>query len=211
MNAYLPCLLAVSLLLSDCGSHSDAATAATTGGGSDATNAIAPAPAAAAPASSAGAIDLCALVTVADAQAVIGANAKLSKDQKENEGRASSCSFEAIDQSKGVNLLMVEVSQNEDANEATMGLGINRKMYDSEAAGKIYQYDALTGVGDDAFLVANKMLPGVPEEMSAMMQDQQMLFAIKNDRSLQITTSYSGKPRAPDAIEDLAKKVAAAM
>ena len=66
-------------------------------------------------------------------------------------------------------MLGVEIHTDEDANEARMGLAINRKMYSNELAGKIYAYEVLSGIGDDAFMVANKTPEGMPAQM---LQDQ---------------------------------------
>jgi hypothetical protein len=154
-----------------------------------------------------GILDACSLVTQADAESILGVPAKLSEREKDDKN-ASHCSYEAVNQTGGVNLLGVEISTNEDANEAKTGLGINRKMYASDASANIYQYEALSGIGDDAFIVSNKPPAGMPAEMFSMLSDQQMVFAIKGAKDIHIITSYSGKPRTADTLKALAKKLA---
>jgi hypothetical protein len=152
-------------------------------------------------------LDACALVTQADAESILGVPAKLSEREKDDK-HASHCSYEAVDQSKGFNNLGVEIHTDEDANEARTGLEINRKMYASNTAGNVYVYEALSGIGDDAFLVTNKTPEGVPAEMSGMLQDQQMLFLVKGGKDIEMTASYTGKARSTDSLKVVAKKLA---
>ena len=152
-------------------------------------------------------IDACALVTQADAESILGVPAKLSGREKDDK-YASHCSYEAVDQTHGVNMLGVEIHTDEDAGEAKTGLGINRKMYSSDASANIYLYEALSGIGDDAFMVSNKPPAGMPAEMLGMLTDQQMVFAVKGAKDIHIITSYSGKPRTADTLKALAKKLA---
>ena len=152
-------------------------------------------------------LDACGLVTQADAESILGVPAKLSEREKDDK-YASHCSYEAADQTSGVNLLGVEIHNDEDANDARTGLGINRKMYSSDASANVYVYEALSGIGDDAFMVTNKIPATMPPEMYGMLQDQQMLFAVKGAKDIHIITSYSGKPRTADALKALAKKLA---
>lgn len=152
-------------------------------------------------------LDACTLVTQADAESILGVPAKLSEREKDDK-HASHCSYEAVDQNNGFNNLGVEIHNDEDANEARTGLEINRKMYASNTAGNIYVYEALSGIGDDAFLVTNKTPEGVPAEMSGMLQDQQMLFLIKGGKDIEMTASYTGKARSTDSLKVVAKKLA---
>ncbi len=191
-----------------CG-HQEGASAA----GADAEHAAADSNAAPAKASAStakadgGVLDACSLVTQTDAESILETPAKLSEREKDDKN-ASHCSYEAVDQTHGVNRFDVEISTNEDANEAKTGLGINRKMYASDASANIYLYEPLTGIGDDAFMVSNKPPAGMPAEMLGMISDQQMVFAIKGARDIHIITSYSGKPRTTDTLKALAKKLA---
>lgn len=199
----------LALLPVACG-HQDGASAAgaTTDSAVAAVNATATAPASS-PAATAdgGIVDACSLVTQADAESILGAPAKLSEHEKDDE-QASHCSYEAVDQAHGVNMLGVEIHNDEDANDAKTGLGINRKMYSSDTTGNVYVYETLSGIGDDAFMVTNKIPPTMPPEMYGMLTDQQMVFAVKGARDIQIITSYSGKPRSADTLKVLAKKLA---
>ena len=152
-------------------------------------------------------LDACALVTQADAESILGVPAKLSEREKDDK-HASHCSYEAVDQTSGVNLLGVEIHNDEDANDARTGLGMERKMYSSDTSGNIYAYEALSGIGDDAFMVTNKIPATMPPEMYGMLTDQQMLFAVKGAKDIHIITSYSGKPRTADTLKALGKKLA---
>ena len=152
-------------------------------------------------------LDACSLVTQADAESILETPAKLSEREKDDK-QASHCSYEAVDQTHGVNRFDVEINANEDANEAKTGLGINRKMYSSDSSANVYVYEALSGIGDDAFMVTNKIPATMPPEMYGMLTDQQMLFAVKGAKDIHIVTSYSGKPRTADTLKALAKKLA---
>ena len=152
-------------------------------------------------------LDACSLVTLADAESIFVVPAKLSEREKDDKN-ASHCSYEAVDQNTGFNILGVEIHTDEDANEAKTGQEINRKIYASNTAGNVYIYEALNGIGDDAFLVTNKTPEGIPAEMAGMLQDQQMLFLIKGGKDIQLTTSYTGKARSTDSLKALAKKLA---
>lgn len=154
-----------------------------------------------------GIVDACALVTLVDAESILGTPAKLSKSG-ENDKHASHCSYEAVDQSHGFNMVGVEIHTNEDASEARTGLAINRKLYSNDSAGSIYVYEALNGIGDEAFVVSNKVQAGMPPEMQGMLSDQQMLFASKGDKDIHIITSYTGKQRPADSLKALGKKLA---
>lgn len=66
----------------------------------------------------------------------------------------------------------------------------------------------LTGIGDGAFLVTNKVPENILAKMPAMIQDQQMLFVVKGSKDIEVNTSYMGKPRSADSLKALAKKLA---
>jgi len=66
----------------------------------------------------------------------------------------------------------------------------------------------LTGTGDGAFLVTNKVSESLLAKMAAMIQDQQMLFVVKDAKDIEMDTSYMGKPRSADTLKALAKKLA---
>ena len=194
--------------LAACG-HQQATTAAST---ADSTVAAAIEPTAAsasAPAAKAEAaiLDVCVLVTQADAESILGVPAKLSEREKDDK-YASHCSYEAADETSGVNLLGVEIHNDEDPNDAKTGLGINRKMYSSDSSANVYVYEALSGIGDDAFMVTNKIPATMPPEIYGSLTDQQMLFAVKGAKTIEITTNYAGKPRPTDSLKALAKRLA---
>ena len=194
-------------LLTACG-HQDGASTAAASADPAATAANETAsPQAAVATADGGILDACSLVTQADAESILGVPAKLSEREKDDK-YASHCSYEAVDQTHGVNMLGVEIQTDEDANDAKTGLGINRKMYSSDASANIYLYEALSGIGDDAFMVSNKPPAGMPPEMFSMISDQQMVFAVKGAKDIHIITSYSGKPRTADALKALGKKLA---
>lgn len=202
-------IVLVAALSSACG-HQDGASAAGASAESPAAaaneTAAAQAPASASPADGA-ILDACSLVTQADAESILGVPAKLSEREKDDKN-VSHCSYEAVDQNTGVNNLGVDVQTDEDANDAKSGLEINRKLYSNNTAGNLYLYEALSGIGDDAFLVTNKTPEGVPAEMAGVLQDQQMLFLIKGGKDIQMTASYTGKQRPTDSLKALAKKLA---
>jgi hypothetical protein len=152
-------LVAVSALSTACG-HSDGSTAARTD--AQATAGVAQPPAASVAASGRGPLpDACALFTLADAEGVLGTAAVLG-EHSPNDKHESQCKYEAADQSKGYNNLIVEIHSNEDAAEAKTGIGITRALYSNDAAGSVYKYEALTGIGDEAFMATNKMPEGMP-------------------------------------------------
>ena len=166
-----------------------------------ASTAVAQAPASPAKAAS-GIIDVCSLVSLADATSILGTPAKLSEHQPDDE-RSSSCHFDSVDETHGVNSLAVEINTDEDAEEARQEIAIQKQMW----AGA----EALPGIGDDALLSVNKQ-PDVgadaPAAATAMLPDQQNLVAIKGARKIQILTNYFGRPRPTDSLEALGKKLA---
>ena len=201
--------IALTAALSSACGHQDGASTAGASAESPAAAAN-EAAAAQAPASAAHAdaaiLDACALISQADAESILGVPAKLSEREKDDK-HVSHCSYEAVDQNTGVNSLGVDIQTDENANDARDGLAIGRKLY-SNTAGNIYLYEALSGIGDDAFLVTNKTLEGVPAEMAGMLQDLQMLFLIKGGKDIQMTATYTGKQRPTDSLKALAKKLA---
>ena len=197
--------LGLALALSfGCGHH-DGATAAGADAGpaavvASAADAAVPATAPAATADTA-LLDVCSLVSLADAESVLGTPAKLSEHQPDDE-RSSSCNYGSADETHGVNGLMVEVHTDEDVNEAQADFAIQKQMW-SDA-------EALPGIGDDALLSVNKQ-PDVgadaPATAVAMLPDQQILIAIKGARKIQIMTNYFGRPRTTDSLKALANKL----
>lgn len=152
-------------------------------------------------------LDACSLVSQADAESILGTPAKQG-EHAEDDKHASHCQYEAANQdTSGFNNLIVEINADEDANEAKTGFAIHRKIYENSNSGAVYTYEVLTGIGDDAFLVTNK----VPESllaMPAMIQDQQMLFVVKGAKDILVNTNYGGTPRSADSLKALAKKLA---
>ena len=152
-------------------------------------------------------IDACALVSLADAESVLGTSARLAEHAQDDK-HASHCQFDAVDQSRGFNSLMIEIHNDDSPAEAVSGMAMHRQMYASDAAGSVYHYEVLSGVGDAAFLATNKVPEAVLAQMPDMLQDQQMLFFIKGARDCNIIASYSGKPRSNDNLKALAQKLA---
>ena len=153
-----------------------------------------------------GILDVCALVTQADAEGIMGVPAKIS--ERQNDEHKSGCSYVAVDQPNGNNLLAVTIHTDEDANEAKTGLEVNRKLYANDSAANTFAYAALSGIGDDAFMASTKLPDGMPAEMADGLPGQQLLFAVKGAKDIDIMTSYSGKRRTGDTLKALAKKVA---
>ena len=60
----------------------------------------------------------------------------------------------------------------EDPNDARTSLGINRKMYSSDSSANGYVYQALSGIGDVAFMVTNKIPATMPPEIYGSPTDQ---------------------------------------
>lgn len=196
-----------SVLATACG-HPDSTSAASADPRAAAAQAIAAAHAAASSAiTNAAILDVCALISLADAESVLGTSARLAEHEKDDK-HASHCQYDAVDQSHGFNSLMIEIHNDENAADAASGMAIHRQMYASEAAGNVYNYTALSGVGDEAFLATNKVPEAVLAQMPDMLQDQQMLFFIKGARDGNLITSYSGKPRSSDNLKALAQKLA---
>ena len=194
--------LLTALALAGCGSDTTASKA-----GSDTSQAdssaheIAAAPTSAAKADG-GIIDVCSLVSLADAESILGTPAKLSEHQPDDK-RSSSCHFDSVDETHSVNNLMVEIHTDDDVNEAKQDIAMQKQLWGGA--------EALPGIGDDALLSGNKQ-PSVGEDAPAaavaMLPDQQILIAIKGARKIQIMTNYFGKPRPTDSLKALGKKLA---
>jgi len=190
------------LALAGCGSDTTASKAGSDTSPADSaenTGAQASAPAAKA---DGGIIDVCALVSLADAESILGTPAKLSEHQPDDK-QTSSCHFDSVDETHGVNNLMVEIHTDEDVNEAKADIAMQKQLWGGA--------EALPGIGDDALLSGNKQ-PSVGEDAPAaavaMLPDQQVLIAIKGARKIQIMTNYFGKPRTTDTLKALGKKLA---
>ena len=149
-----------------------------------------------------GIIDVCSLVSLADAESILDTPAKLSEHQPDDE-RSSSCNFGSVDETHGVNGLMVEIHTSEDVSEVKTGMAMDKQMWSGA--------ETLSGIGDDALLSVNKQ-PDVgadaPAAAVAMLPDQQILIAIKGARKIQITANYFGRPRPTDSLKALGKKLA---
>ncbi len=190
------------LTLAGCGSNIAASKAdGNTSPADNTEHEIADAPAPAAKADTA-ILDVCSLVSLADAESILGTPAKLSEHQPDDK-QSSSCYFGSVDETHGVNNLMVEIHTDEDIAEAKADIAIQKGMWSGA--------EALPGIGDDALLSVNKQ-PSVgndaPAAAVAMLPDQQILIAIKGARKIQITANYFGRPRPTDSLRALAKKLA---
>lgn len=198
----LAALLTV-LAIAGCGKDSTAPKAGSDTIQADTTEHETAAAQASAPAGKAagGIIDVCALVSLADAESILGTPAKLSEHQPDDE-QSSSCHFDSVDETHGVNNLMVEIHTSEDVNEVKTGMAMDKQMWKGET---------LSGIGDDALLSVNKQ-PDVGADASAevvaMLPDQQILIAIKGARKIQVTANYFGRPRPTDSLKALGKKLA---
>ena len=200
----LAALLTV-LALAGCGSDTTAPKAGSDTSPADSTAHEITAAQASAPAPKAdgGIIDVCSLVSLADAESILAAPAKLLEHQPDDK-RSSSCHFNSVDeQGRQVSGLMVEIHTDEDVNEAKQEIALDKQIRSGA--------ETLSGIGDDALLSVNKQ-PNVradaPAAMVAMLPDQQVLVAIKGARKIEIMTNYFGRPRPTDSLKALAKKLA---
>ena len=190
------------LALAGCGSDTTASKAGSDTSPADSSaHEIAAAPTSAVKADG-GIIDVCSLVSLADAESILDTPAKLSEHQPDDE-RSSSCNFGSVDETHGVNGLMVEIHTSEDVSEVKTGMAMDKQMWSGA--------ETLSGIGDDALLSVNKQ-PDVgadaPAAAVAMLPDQQILIAIKGARKIQITANYFGRPRPTDSLKALGKKLA---
>lgn len=190
-------IVVAAVLSTSCG-HQDGAVTADAHGDS-ATAAASDTAAAPVAKAAASILDACSLISQADAEGILGTPAQLAEHMKDDKDE-SHCQYNAANQNtSGFNSLMVKIHSDEDANEARAGFAIQQKMAATNA------YEPLTGIGDDAFLVTNKPLEGVPPEM---MQDAQTLYLIKGAKDIMVSTQFTGKPRSADSLKALAKKLA---
>ena len=194
--------LLTALALAGCGSDTTASKAGSDTSPADSSaHEIAAAPTSAVKADG-GIIDVCSLVSLADAESILGTPAKLSEHQPDDK-RSSSCHFDSVDETHSVNNLMVEIHTDDDVNEAKQDIAMQKQLWGGA--------EALPGIGDDALLSGNKQ-PSVGEDAPAaavaMLPDQQILIAIKGARKIQIMTNYFGKPRPTDSLKALGKKLA---
>ena len=197
--------IVVSAVLSTSCGHQDGAVTADAHG--DSATAAASDTAAAPLANAAATIlDACSLVSQADADAVLGTPGKLSEREKDDK-HVSHCSYEAVDQSNGVNSFGVEIQTDENAADANEGQAMNKGMYSNI---KLYDYHVLSGIGDDAFLAVSK--PPSADFASGpaalIVTHQQVLMLVEGSKDIVIKVTYRGKERPTDALKALAKKLA---
>ena len=195
--------LLTALALAGCGSDTTASKAGSDTSPADSSaHEIAAAQASAPTAKAAGGIiDVCSLVSLADAESILAAPAKLMEHQPDDK-RSSSCHFASVDEAgRQISGLMVEIHTDEDVNEAKQDIALDKQLRSGA--------ETLSGIGDDALLSVNKQpdVRGDPK-MIAMLPDQQVLVAIKGARKIEIETDYFGKPRPTDSLKALAKKLA---
>jgi hypothetical protein len=151
-------------------------------------------------------LDACALLTQADADAVLGNEGKLTEHAADDRF-ASHCSYESADATSGFNAIGIQIGFSADAQAAMTEFEIKRGLYSNYT---IYRFELLPGIGDAAFLAVSK----TPDEfktaqMSSLIAHQQLLMAIKNSKAIHITTSYFGAEKSTAAIQTLARKLAA--
>lgn len=199
--------LLTALALAGCGSDT---TASKSGGDASqpdsSAHEIAAAQASApAPKADGGIIDVCSLVSLADAESILGTPAKLSEHQPDDK-QSSSCNFDSVE-TQGVNNLGVKIDTSlSDVSEVKIGMAMDKKKQGVET---------LSGIGDDALVSGDPLVPGNEQpdvggdpKMAAMLPVQQTLIAIKGARRIQISTNYFGKPRPTDSLKALGKKLA---
>lgn len=190
----------VAVLTTACGKKDAESTAAANADPSAAAASAAEAQASAPAAKAAGGIiDVCSLVSLTDAESILGTPAKLSEHEPDDE-RSSSCHFDSV-ATQGVNNLAVEIHTDENVAEAKQDIAVQKQVWGGA--------EAVPGIGDDALLSVNKQPDvGGDPAMVAMLPDQQVLVAIKGARKIQIMTNYFGKPRPTDSLKALGKKLA---
>lgn len=201
-------LVLTAALFSACG-HQGGATAAGASAESPAAAAnetdAAQAPASATHADGA-ILDACSLIGQADADAVLGAPGKLSEHEKDDK-YALHCNYEAVDQSSGVNNFGAEIHTDENVAEAQEGQAMHKGMYSNM---KLFDYQDLSGIGDDAFLAVSKPPSAdfASGPLASTVAHQQVLMLSKGSKDIEITVSYMGKERSADGLKALAKKLA---
>jgi len=151
-------------------------------------------------------LNACALLTGADAAAVLGMPGKLTEHAADDRF-ASHCSYESADASNGFNAFGIEIGSSTDPTEAKSAFAVKQGLYSNYT---IYHFELLPGIADAAFLAVSK----TPDEfkttqMSSLIAHQQILMAIKNGKTIQITTSYFGAEKSTAAVQTLARKLAA--
>lgn len=146
-------------------------------------------------------LDACALISQADADAVLGTPSKLSEHVMDTEF-ASHCSYASTDTSNGPNNFAVAISTDENAADAKSGHARQKEAH-SNAPGLGYDIQMLPGIGDDAFLALNKSPPGTDSGAQ-----QQILELVKGSKEIEIIVSYFGKQRSTDGLKALAKNLA---
>jgi hypothetical protein len=150
-------------------------------------------------------MDVCALVTNADAESILGIPVKLN-DHEPDDQFASHCAYQGVDLTKGFSGLQVEVDTDEDADAAKTNYEIAKKIYSNF---QVYNLESLSGVGDEAFLAVSKL----PEqfntkELSSRFPQQQILVVTKNTKSLKLMSSLSGGTASSDSLKAVGKKLA---
>ena len=188
------CLM--TLMIAACTGKQEAAGKNDSAGAAQATDQK---PAAAAATADAPILDACALISQADADAVLGTPGKLSAHVEDNEF-TSHCSYESVDASHGPNTLGITISTDLDATSAKSGFASEKKMHSDVAQ---YDSQALTGIGEDAFLAVSKSPQGADSGVH-----QQILELVKGSKGIKIIVSYFGKQRSTDAVKALAKSLA---
>ena len=151
--------------------------------------------------------DVCALISQADVDAVLGMPGKPS-EHAEDDRFASHCSYESVDSSNGVNNFGVTIHSDEDGADAKRGQAMKKEMYSNFA---LYSYEELSGIGDDAFLAVSKAPTGAAYEsgpLASMLARQQILMLSKGSKDIEIIVSYFGKERSTNGTKALAKTLA---
>ena len=75
---------------------------------------------------------------------------------------------------------------------------------------KLYDYQVLSGIGDDAFLAVSKPPSAdfASGPLASMVAHQQVLRLSKGSKDIEIIVSYFGKERSTDGLKVLAKNLA---
>lgn len=214
ISGFIPGAMSLSVVacmavaLAGCGSQGDASTPGSTANvaGAATTPVAGQQPTVAAATAVAPILDACALISQADADAVLGAPGKLSEHEKDDKF-ALHCNYEAVDQSNGVGGFGVEIHTDENAADAKEGQAMKKGMYSNM---KLFDYQVLSGIGDDAFLAVSKPTSAdfASGPLASMATHQQVLMLSKGSKDIEITVSYLGKERSADGLKALAKKLA---
>jgi hypothetical protein len=151
--------------------------------------------------------DICALISQADVDNVLGLPGKPSEHAKDDR-YASHCSYESVDSSNGVNSFGITIHRDENGADAKRGQAMKKEMYSNFA---LYSYEELSGIGDDAFLAVSKAPAGAAYEsgpLASMLARQQILMLTKGSKDIEIIVSYFGKERSTNGTKALAKTLA---